>query len=97
MAEVIDLDAQRPHWAGNASCIDCNHEWVAVTPLQTVSLECPRCSGKGVRFSLREMKLIRGLEKIATGSAPHEGPAVTLMVAREIAAQTLANAGWPPE
>ena len=79
MSDVIDIDAHRPHWAGTASCIDCQHEWL------------------GVRYSRREVGLIRALESITTGSAPNEGPAVNLDVARQIASDALKSAEWPPQ
>ena len=43
--EVIDLTAQRHHWAGECHCIDCKHEWVGVAPVETVWLECPQSKG----------------------------------------------------
>lgn len=96
MNDVIDLDARREHWAGTASCIDCRHEWTAVAPVQTDRLECPQCSGLGVRYSRREVSLIRALEAISTGTAPNEGPATNLEVARQIGRDALIAAGWPP-
>ncbi len=45
-----------PHGEGEAVCISCHHEWVAVAPVGTVGLECPQCSSlKGVwkRFFYR--------------------------------------------
>ena len=34
---------------GEAFCMHCKHEWVAVAPVDTVELECPQCSThKGV-------------------------------------------------
>jgi hypothetical protein len=31
------------HNAGEAKCCHCKHEWVAVAPVGTVWLECPKC------------------------------------------------------
>jgi len=46
-SKVIDFaEAQEentPHGSGNAKCMACQHEWVAVAPLGTVWLECPEC------------------------------------------------------
>lgn len=49
MTKVVDLSEYRPHIGGDAKCLTCNHEWVAVAPIGTVDLECPKCSTfKGV-------------------------------------------------
>ena len=49
MAEILDLDKFRPHITGLAKCLACKHEWQAVAPIGTVSLECPTCAlDKGV-------------------------------------------------
>lgn len=29
--------------SGEAFCINCKHEWIAVCPTGTVQLECPKC------------------------------------------------------
>ena len=45
---VIDLQAAKeerePHLSGQARCLACKHEWMAVTPIGTVWIECPSCS-----------------------------------------------------
>ena len=45
--KVIDLEARRleksPHRAGGARCLNCKHEWSAVAPVGTTTLECPNC------------------------------------------------------
>jgi hypothetical protein len=33
-----------PHLEGEAICGACHHEWRAVSPTGTVSLECPKCN-----------------------------------------------------
>jgi hypothetical protein len=33
-----------PHLSGEAVCLHCKHEWVAVAPVGTVYLECPECA-----------------------------------------------------
>lgn len=47
MGELIDLAMAReerlPHLSGPAICLQCKHTWVAVVPLGTVNLECPKC------------------------------------------------------
>lgn len=32
-----------PHLSGNAVCLACKHEWVAVAPVGTIWFECPSC------------------------------------------------------
>ncbi|KEZ78328.1 hypothetical protein [Salinisphaera hydrothermalis] len=46
--KVVSLDEVRtersPHVSGEALCMRCRHEWVAVTPVGHVAeLECPGC------------------------------------------------------
>ena len=49
MGELISLAEQRPHISGNALCLECDDQWLAVAPVGTVELECPSCSTwKGV-------------------------------------------------
>ena len=43
MADVIDIAAHQPHLSGTVICAACGHEWEAVAPIGTVSLECPEC------------------------------------------------------
>jgi len=52
MADIIDLSKERndrlPHLSGEARCMLCGKEWVAVAPVGTPWLECPEChSEKG--------------------------------------------------
>lgn len=52
MADIVDLDAQRPHYTGPAVCLRCGHEWISVRPLGVVALECPKCGAeRGYNFS----------------------------------------------
>lgn len=48
MSDVVDLQRVReersPHSSGQARCLDCKHEWVAVAPIGTYWLQCPSCS-----------------------------------------------------
>jgi len=44
MSNVVSINEYRPHISGEARCIHCSHEWVAVVPSGTVRLECPECS-----------------------------------------------------
>ena len=95
MADVIDLDAQRPHFASRCSCMTCTHEWVGVVPVGTAILECPKCRAmKGVAYSAREVRLIRALEKVATGNAFRENSRVNWDIARGIARDALAAESW---
>ena len=32
-----------PHTTGDAFCIQCKHEWIAVVPEKQVQLQCPKC------------------------------------------------------
>ena len=41
--EVVDLDSQRPHVSGEARCLHCAREWMAVAPHAHEYLECPAC------------------------------------------------------
>lgn len=45
---VVNLEQAReerkPHMTGPARCLDCKHEWVAVAPVGTIWMECPKCS-----------------------------------------------------
>mgnify|MGYP000489409234 CR=1 FL=1 len=46
---VIYLDDYRAHIDGEAKCLACQHEWVAVAPTGTLGLDCPECGAfKGV-------------------------------------------------
>jgi Zn finger protein HypA/HybF involved in hydrogenase expression len=38
-------DKEDPHVSGKARCMTCQHEWVAVAPIGTDWLECPKCGG----------------------------------------------------
>lgn len=40
----VDDEQEVPHMTGTAVCLDCKHEWVAVSPLDTKWLECPSCT-----------------------------------------------------
>lgn len=95
MNTVVDLDAQRPHTSGPASCLICCHEWVAVVPVTTSLLECPACHNmRGVMFSAREVRLIRALEQVATGHALGENSRINWDIAKSIARDALKNEGW---
>ncbi len=96
MGDVIDINANKPHWEGPVTCSACMHGWRAVAPVGTHVLECPSCHKMaGVEFGPRELVLIRALEKVATGRAQNESALVNLEVARGIAAEALADVGWP--
>lgn len=46
MGVVIGLqrkEPEQPTLAGEARCLTCRHEWVAVAPVGTTWLECPEC------------------------------------------------------
>lgn len=42
---IIALNSRRydPHVSGHALCLVCGTEWIAVAPLGTTDLLCPRC------------------------------------------------------
>ena len=48
---VVSLDEYRPHLAGPARCLHCQHEWAAVSPVGVYAgLVCPQCGlDRGVR------------------------------------------------
>jgi len=43
--KVFYADAYRkePHRTGFATCLQCRHEWVAISPAGVAQLECPEC------------------------------------------------------
>lgn len=45
VAEIVELDARRPHRSERAACLRCEHEWQAVYPASYRGpfLECPAC------------------------------------------------------
>lgn len=52
MQKIIKFpEPEKPHKTGKAVCLACGNEWVAVSPIGTVWLECPEC------------KTVKGLEK----------------------------------
>jgi hypothetical protein len=46
-SNVVSLAKAReersPHLSGEARCLQCGHEWAAVSPVGTTVLECPSC------------------------------------------------------
>lgn len=95
-ATVIDINANKPHWTGPVTCSACGCEWQAVAPEGTDLCECPSCGCMaGVRFSPRELTLIRALEKVKTGYALGENSRINWDIAKGVAGETLASVGWP--
>lgn len=93
---VIDINANKAHWTGPVTCSACGREWQAVAPDGTNICECPSCgSMAGVRFSPRELLLIRALESVATGYAPGENSRINWDIAKRVASEGLAAVGWP--
>lgn len=43
MGDVVSLSEHKPHLAGEARCMACQHEFVAVAPVGTTFLKCPNC------------------------------------------------------
>jgi len=43
MEKVININERRPHLSGEAFCILCKAQWVAVAEVGTVWLGCPEC------------------------------------------------------
>jgi hypothetical protein len=42
-------EPKEPHGSGEAFCMNCRHEWIAVVPVGITRFECPRChSYKGM-------------------------------------------------
>lgn len=39
-----------PYLTGNARCMSCKHEWIAVSPIGTTWLECPECHAEKGRY-----------------------------------------------
>jgi hypothetical protein len=52
MSNVIQLrkPVEDQHGSGDAFCIACKHEWLAVAPTGTTQLECPECQTMKGRF-----------------------------------------------
>ena len=52
--KVVSLQERReqkdPHMTGEARCLTCKHEWVAVSPIGTTWLECPFCMALSGRY-----------------------------------------------
>lgn len=49
MSNVISIDSKKPQMSGDARCIECGREWIAVAHVGTSQLECPQCkSMKGI-------------------------------------------------
>jgi len=40
---IIQLSDHRPHDAQYVACMNCAHDWVAVFPINTPALQCPKC------------------------------------------------------
>ena len=96
MSNVIDINANKPHWTGPVTCSACGREWQAVAPEGTDLCECPSCGCMaGVRFSPRELMLIRALEKVKTGYALGENSRINWDIAKGVAGEALASVGWP--
>ena len=60
---VITFPKKEQTATGEAFCIQCGHEWIAIAPTGTIQLECPEChTMKGLYrwpFSVGEGELIR--------------------------------------
>jgi hypothetical protein len=60
---VIDfkraVEQRSQHTSGDARCLQCGHEWIAVAPVGEVWLECPEC------------KILRG--SFIEPAYPHDG------------------------
>lgn len=49
MGDVVNILDRQPHLSGEAKCLACGDEWVAVAPVGTATLECTACGlHKGV-------------------------------------------------
>lgn len=53
--KVVDLgkwkEENTPHLSGRARCLQCKHEWIAVAPVGTAWLQCPKCECENGRFA----------------------------------------------
>lgn len=44
MSKVIQFPTkQMPHLSGEAFCLQCGHEWIAIAPEGETRFECPKC------------------------------------------------------
>lgn len=79
MGDVVNIEANLPHYVGHAMCCECGHYWVSVFPTTATALECPKCSTfPTVRVfigDITEVKLFGGRVVGSTGSTPpdHSG------------------------
>jgi len=56
---VINMADHKPHLSGEAKCIGCLYEWVAVSPVGATELECPECGTlKGVYLGMVTPNLV---------------------------------------
>lgn len=42
-SNISSINDAKPHSGGEAHCVACKYEWVAVALVGTTQLECPRC------------------------------------------------------
>lgn len=49
MAEIVDINCNKPHKVSEVICIKCYHRWIDVRPVVTrlKNLVCPYCNNSG--------------------------------------------------
>jgi len=49
VSKVANISDYKRHISGNAKCLSCGYEWVAIAPAGATTLECTECkTNKGV-------------------------------------------------
>lgn len=43
---LIFKQREQPHKTGEARCMSCAHQWIAVAPIGVTWMECPACSAE---------------------------------------------------
>jgi len=44
MGDVVNIGGSDKSITGEAKCVQCQKEWIAVAPVGTVTLDCPDCN-----------------------------------------------------
>ena len=53
MSNDIDMERPDPHFVHEAVCFYCTKKWIAVAPVGTQELECPKCGKMGFARNAR--------------------------------------------
>lgn len=67
IVEFKKPEPRAPHMSGEAVCMACSHEWVAVAPVGSTLLECPNCRTEKGRMIYAGMPASGHIWKCACG------------------------------